>query len=111
MEQLPVLSIWGEECVSTGSRTELGVKWDGRGDAGSKPPPSPAACLRQAGESAAPGNSTAFVWVVRKGVSPAALSPRLFGRIFSGWDGVTRVEIRQKYFREVFLGVGLRVAK
>ena len=41
------------------------------GDAASKPAPSPAACLRQAGESAAPGNSTAFVWVVWKGGPPA----------------------------------------
>src|SRR5271167_2136650 len=56
-----------------GSRSEVGVSRNDCGEVASKPAPSPAACLRQAGESAAPGNSTAFGWVVWKGGSPAKL--------------------------------------
>jgi hypothetical protein len=46
VEQLPVLSVWGEECVYTGSGTEVRVPSAGRGTAASKPAPSPAARVR-----------------------------------------------------------------
>ena len=61
----------GKERGYGGSRTAVGVSRNDCGEVPSKSAPSPAACLRQAGERAAPGNSTAFVWVVRKGAPPA----------------------------------------
>ena len=46
VEQLPVLSVWGEECVYAGSGTGVRVPSAGRGTAASKPAPSPAARVR-----------------------------------------------------------------
>ena len=39
VEQLSVLSAWGEECVHAGSRTEVTIPGDGCGDAALKPGP------------------------------------------------------------------------